>query len=183
LIQAKGRGFELSALLGGDAELAAAFADGLFATLYLSPRDYHRIHMPVAGKLRQTIHVPGRLFSVNPTTAEGVPGLFARNERVICVFETEVGPMALILVGAIFVGSIETIWSGRITPPRGRRIHRLPASAGIVTLPRGAEMGRFNMGSTVIVLLPKGSARWHASLTPGSPVVCGAAIGTLTGKA
>jgi phosphatidylserine decarboxylase len=179
LIQAKGHDYGLAALLGGDPELSTAFKDGLFATLYLSPRDYHRIHMPLAGKLRETIHVPGRLFSVNPTTAEGVPGLFARNERVICVFDTDVGPMALILVGAIFVGSIETIWSGRITPPRGRRVQRKLATPGTVTLPRGAEMGRFNMGSTVIVLLPKDSARWAPELVPGAAVVCGRPIAEL----
>ncbi|MFE8034686.1 archaetidylserine decarboxylase [Thiohalocapsa marina] len=180
LFQAKGQDYSTTELLGGDARLAAEFDAGLFATLYLSPRDYHRIHMPIAGRLRQTIHVPGRLFSVNPTTTRGVPRLFARNERVVCIFDTPAGPMAMVLVGAIFVGSIETVWGGRITPPRGRRITRVVASPDQpVALERGEEMGRFNMGSTVILLLPDGSADWTRELGAGSPVRVGRALGHL----
>ena len=176
LFQAKGRDFGCAELLGGDAGLAACFDGGLFATLYLSPRDYHRIHMPIDGRLGSTIHVPGRLFSVNPTTAAAVPRLFARNERLVCVFETDLGPMALVLVGAIFVGSIETVWSGRITPPRGRQVLRTAAPDAMTTLVRGAELGRFNMGSTVILLLPPACARWHERLGPGVCIQCGTAL-------
>ncbi|MGB5833006.1 MAG: archaetidylserine decarboxylase [Thiohalocapsa sp.] len=173
LFQAKGRDFGCDELLGGDRELAACFDGGLFATLYLSPRDYHRIHMPLDGRLRSTIHVPGRLFSVNPTTAAAVPRLFARNERLVCLFETALGPIALVLVGAIFVGSIETTWSGRVTPPRGRSIKRTPADQAMVPFQRGAELGRFNMGSTVVVLLPPNTAVWNPELAPGTAVSCG----------
>lgn len=152
LIQAKGMDFSLETLLG-DTLLAERYQGGRFTTLYLSPRDYHRVHMPLAGRLELMTHVPGRLFSVNGKTTRAVPGLFARNERVVCHFSTEQGPLALILVGAIFVGSIETVWAGEVTPPRGRQLqswdyrHQSP-----IELARGAEMGRFNMGSTVIVL-------------------------------
>lgn len=177
LIQAKGQDYRLSALLGGDLERAASFRGGLFATLYLSPRDYHRIHMPIAGRLTATIQVPGRLFSVNPTTVALVPGLFARNERAICLFETDAGPMAAILVGAIFVGSIETVWAGRLTPPRTRAVSALAASANAPSLAQGDELGRFNMGSTVILLFPAGSARWEPSLQSGAAVRCGEIIG------
>ena len=180
LLQAKGRDYRLIELLGGTPELAAPFHGGLFATLYLSPRDYHRVHMPLGGRLLETVQVPGRLFSVNPTTVAGVPNLFARNERLACLFDTAVGPMALVLVGAILVGSIETVWCGRITPPRGRRIHRETAAAGSVALERGAEMGRFNMGSTVILLLPPGVAALHAGLTSGAALRCRAPLGRLT---
>ena len=182
IFQAKGRDFGCADLLGGDAQLAARFDGGLFATLYLSPRDYHRIHMPIDGRLDCTIHVPGRLFSVNPTTAAAVPRLFARNERVICVFETDLGPMALVLVGAIFVGSIETVWSGRITPPRGRRMLRTPAAEDMPPLARGTELGRFNMGSTVILLLPRACARWEERLAPGVYVRCGASAARTIGQ-
>jgi phosphatidylserine decarboxylase len=176
IFQAKGQDFGCAELLGGDAGLSAGFDGGLYATLYLSPRDYHRIHMPMDGRLDSTIHVPGRLFSVNPTTTAAVPRLFARNERVICVFVTDLGLMALVLVGAIFVGSIETVWSGRITPPRGRRILNSPAPEAIPALRRGAELGRFNMGSTVILLLPPGCARWQDRLGPGVSVRCGTTL-------
>jgi phosphatidylserine decarboxylase len=177
LLQAKGHHYELGALLGGNPALAERFNDGLFATFYLSPRDYHRIHMPVSGQLSHTIHVPGRLFSVNPTTVAGVPGLFARNERVICLFETDHGPMAVILVGAIFVGSIETIWAGRLTPPRARAVTIMDPGLNPVQLERGTELGRFNMGSTVILLFPQGVARWSSVLDAGAPVRCGSVIG------
>jgi phosphatidylserine decarboxylase len=179
LLQAKAHRYELRALLGGDPALAERFNDGLFATFYLSPRDYHRIHMPVAGRVAQTIHVPGRLFSVNPTTVAGVPGLFARNERVICLFETDHGPMAVILVGAIFVGSIETVWAGRLTPPRARAATVMDAGPNPVQLERGAELGRFNMGSTVILLFPKAMAHWSSGLAAGVQVRCGSLIGRL----
>ncbi len=179
LFQAKGHEYGVVELLGGDSALARAFDGGRFATLYLSPRDYHRIHMPLDGTLRETIHVPGRLFSVNPVTVAAVPGLFARNERVVCVFDSTVGPLALVLVGAIFVGSIETVWSGRITPQRGRGVRREPAGTRPVRIARGEEMGRFNMGSTVIVLLPADSAQWSPGLGPGSPVRCRTAMGRI----
>ncbi|MEA3640997.1 MAG: archaetidylserine decarboxylase [Lamprobacter sp.] len=179
LIQAKGRDYSLAALLGGDPSLAALFEDGLFATLYLSPRDYHRIHMPIAGRLRQTILVPGRLFSVNPTTAAAVPDLFARNERAICLFDTRAGPMAVILVGAIFVGSIETVWSERLTPPRAQAIRVDDAGDEGPSLSRGDEFGRFNMGSTVILLFAANSAHWEPQLQPGTAVRCGEQIGQL----
>ncbi len=181
LIQAKGHDYPLAALLGGNHDLAARFRGGLFATLYLSPRDYHRIHLPLAGRLSATIQVPGRLFSVNPTTVARVPGLFARNERVICLFETSVGAMAVILVGAIFVGSIETVWGGRLTPPRARAVSVREAGADGPRLERGDELGRFNMGSTVILLFPAGAARWEPSLTSGAVVRCGERIGRVSG--
>jgi phosphatidylserine decarboxylase len=132
--------------------------------------------MPLDGRLRSTIHVPGRLFSVNPTTAAAVPGLFARNERVVCLFDTALGPMILVLVGAIFVGSIETIWSGRITPPRARKIVSTQAGDDLPPLRRGAEFGRFNMGSTVILLMPAGSVRWKTGLAAGDMIRCGNAL-------
>lgn len=179
IIQAKGRDYSLADLFGGDAALASGFADCTFATIYLSPRDYHRIHMPVDGTLLKTLHIPGRLFSVNPTTTQGVPRLFARNERVAALFDTPVGPMALVLVGAIFVGSIETIFGGLHTPPRAGAIGRVDYRGEAISLRRGDEMGRFNMGSTVILLLAKDAVRWASGLMPGSPVRCRAALGRL----
>ncbi|MGE0312383.1 MAG: archaetidylserine decarboxylase [Lautropia sp.] len=157
IFQAKGHAYTARALLGGDEALAAGFRDGHFATLYLSPRDYHRIHMPRAGGLRTMIHVPGDLFSVNPQTARGVPGLFARNERVVCVFDGEDGPFAMVLVGATVVGSVSTVWHGRVNPPRPGALRRWDYPAGEVTLAQGAEMGRFSLGSTVVVLMPPSS--------------------------
>jgi len=157
VFQAKGHAYSTTALVGGDASLAAAFADGSFATLYLSPRDYHRIHMPCAGTLRRMIHVPGDLFSVNPTTARGVPGLFARNERVVCVFDDAQGwPFVLVLVGATIVGSMATVWHGLVNPPRPGQVRdwRYEGEQA-VTLAQGAEMGRFLLGSTVVMLFPK----------------------------
>ena len=180
LLQAKGRTFSLAALLGGDAERARPFQDGAFATLYLSPRDYHRIHMPLTGRLREMVHVPGALFSVSPLTARMVPDLFARNERVVTLFDTSVGPMALVLVGAINVASIETVWAGAITPPLGAAIRRWnypPNGAGAVRLDKGAEMGRFNMGSTVILLFGAGAVCWEAAIQPGAPVRMGQGLG------
>jgi phosphatidylserine decarboxylase len=177
LIQAKGHAFLLEDLLAGDQALAAQLSNGLFATLYLSPSDYHRIHMPSAGRLTSTTLVPGRLFSVNPTTVAAVPGLFARNERAVCVFDCSSGPIVLVLVGAIFVGSIETVWAGRLTPPRAKAIRVERATDDGPRFDRGDELGRFNMGSTVIMLLPRGRACWEADLQPGSAVRCGETVG------
>lgn len=161
LFQAKGHYYSLEALLAGNYLLAEKFVDGLFATIYLAPKDYHRLHMPCDGTLREMIYVPGDLFSVNPLTAANVPNLFARNERVICVFDTAFGPMAQILVGATIVGSIETVWAGTVTPPREGIIKRwtYPAEGqeGAITLQKGEEMGRFKLGSTVINLFAPGS--------------------------
>ena len=155
IFQAKGHRYTTTALVGGDAALGARFEDGKFATLYLSPRDYHRIHMPCAGRLVRMIHVPGDLFSVNPTTARGVAGLFARNERVVCVFESEWGPFVLVLVGATVVGSMATVWHGVVNPPRPGKVREWAYEADAVTLARGAEMGRFLLGSTVVLLFPR----------------------------
>jgi phosphatidylserine decarboxylase len=176
LLQAKGHYYSLDALLAGDAALTRQFRGGRFATLYLAPHNYHRVHMPIAGTLTTTAHVPGRLFSVNTTTAARVPGLFARNERVICAFDTEHGPLAMILVGALFVGSMSTVWAGDITPRSGRRPSQIAANARHIHLERGAEMGRFNMGSTVIVLLA-GNVKWAETLVAGRPVRVGESIG------
>ena len=177
LIQAKGMDYSVETLLGGCPERAAPFAGGDFATIYLSPRDYHRLHMPLAGELREMVHVPGRLFSVNDATARGVPGLFARNERVAAMFETEAGPMALILVGAIFVASIETVWQGVITPPTAAGVKTWDYAPGTVRLDKGAEMGRFNMGSTIIVLFGPDAVEWSSALQPGAVMRMGQAIG------
>ena len=176
LIQAKGHHFSAQELLGGDADLAQEFEQGKFATLYLSPSDYHRVHMPCDGTLRQMIYVPGDLFSVNPLTAENVPNLFARNERVVCIFDTEFGPLAQVLVGATIVGSIETIWSGTMTPPRGNTIYRwnYPAEGNdAVVLKKGQEMGRFKLGSTVINLFAKEAIRFDDSMQLQSPTLLG----------
>ncbi|HUN27009.1 MAG TPA: archaetidylserine decarboxylase [Steroidobacteraceae bacterium] len=179
LLQAKGRSYELGALLAGEPEWTRRLAGGGFATLYLAPRDYHRIHMPLAGQLRAAWFVPGRLFSVNATTTAAVAGLFARNERVILAFESPAGlPFAVVLVGALLVGSIATVWHGEVAPGgRSARALPLPVSAG--ALEKGAELGWFNMGSTVIVLLPRAGARWAAHLAPGSEVRVGQALGRL----
>jgi phosphatidylserine decarboxylase len=182
LVQAKGHAYTLESLLGVDGAWAEVFRGGAFATLYLAPFNYHRIHMPLAGTLRGAWYVPGQLFSVNATTAASVPGLFARNERLVCVFGAGPLSFALVLVGALFVGSMETVWHGEVTPRRLRRRTELPldGSRASLTLPRGAEVGRFNMGSTVILLLPPGSAEWRAALAPGSTVRVGAALAQLT---
>ena len=176
LIQAKNHDYTAQELLGGNADLAAEFAEGEFATLYLSPRDYHRVHMPCDGTLRQMIYVPGDLFSVNPLTAENVPNLFARNERVVCIFDTEFGPMAQVLVGATIVGSIELIWAGTVTPPRGNTVYTwdYPAEGDkSVVLKKGEEMGRFKLGSTVINLFAKDSIRFDDSMQNNAPTVMG----------
>ena len=170
--QAKGQAFSTTALVGGDAELAARFQDGLFANLYLSPRDYHRIHMPADGRLVRMLHVPGELFSVNPTTARGVPGLFARNERVVCVFDDDtLGRWVLVLVGATIVGSMATVWQGRIE--RGGSVKTWDYAPGQVTLAQGEEMGRFLLGSTVVMLFEKSGLRFNPAWRPGGPVRMG----------
>jgi phosphatidylserine decarboxylase len=182
LVQAKGHAYTLESLLGGDSVWTEVFRGGAFATLYLAPFNYHRVHMPLPGTLRAAWYLPGALFSVNATTAASVPGLFARNERIVCVFGEGLLSFALVLVGALFVGSMSTVWHGEVTPRSPRRRADLPleaARAGL-TLERGAEAGRFNMGSTVILLLPPGRSSWAAPLAPGSPVRVGERLGTLT---
>ena len=176
IFQAKGHDYTCAALLGGDAALAAPFVDGLFATLYLSPRDYHRIHMPCDGRLTRMIHVPGALFSVNPTTARGVPGLFARNERVVCLFESAQGPFALVLVGATIVGSMDTVWHGVVNPPRPGQVRTWHYEQALVALRQGDEMGRFLLGSTVVLLFPKGPLRFNPAWVPGRPIRLGEAM-------
>ena len=165
IFQAKGHRYSTTALVGGDAALAAHFQDGLFATLYLSPKDYHRIHMPCDGRLLRMIYVPGELFSVNPTTARGVPGLFARNERVVCVFDTAYGPFVLALVGATIVGSMATVWHGVVNPPRGAAVREWTYTDQDVQLKQGAELGRFLLGSTVVMLFPKGELAFNPQWT------------------
>ena len=179
VFQAKGHGYSTRALVGGDAALAAQFQDGEFATLYLSPRDYHRIHMPCAGRLTRMIYVPGDLFSVNPTTARGVPGLFARNERVVCVFEGEQGPFVMVLVGATIVGSMATVWHGVVNPPRPGTVREWTYEMGNISLAQGEEMGRFLLGSTVVMLFPKGVMQFNPDWTPTRPIVMGEAMGAL----
>jgi phosphatidylserine decarboxylase len=173
ILQAKGHHYTTTALLGGDAGLARRFDGGRFATLYLSPRDYHRIHMPEAGRLQRMIHVPGDLFSVNPATARGVPGLFARNERVVCLFEGSHGPFAMVLVGATIVGSMATVWHGTVNPPRPGRVREWSYREGEVALDRGAEMGRFIVGSTVVLLWPPGGFAFDPRWAPGVAVRMG----------
>jgi phosphatidylserine decarboxylase len=175
LLQAKGHDYSVEALLGGARPWAERFAGGSFATLYLAPYNYHRVHMPAAATLRDAWFIPGRLFSVNATTAAAVPRLFARNERVVCAFEEGALAFALALVGALFVGSIATVWHGDVTPRSPRRAAQLPleSTRAPQRLDRGAELGRFNMGSTVILLLPPGTAEWLPALQPGSPVRVG----------
>jgi phosphatidylserine decarboxylase len=180
IFQAKGCTYSLVELLGGSEERAQPFVGGRFATTYLSPGDYHRVHMPLAGRLAETAYIPGRLFSVAPDYTESVPRLFARNERVACIFQTEAGPMALVLVGAIFVGSIETVWAGEITPPRGNGIKVTSYAAGdsVIQLERGEELGRFNMGgSTIIVLFGPGCVKWQTGLGPETRVQVGRLLG------
>ena len=176
IFQAKGHAYSTTALLGGDGALAAHFHGGHFATLYLSPKDYHRIHMPCAGRLLRMIHVPGALFSVNPATARGVPGLFARNERVVCVFDGEHGPWVNVLVGATIVGSMATVWHGVVNPPRPGGLRERAYEAGQVDLPQGAEMGRFLLGSTVVMLFPRGPLRFNPAWTPGRAIRLGEAM-------
>ncbi|HJV76728.1 MAG TPA: archaetidylserine decarboxylase [Noviherbaspirillum sp.] len=177
IIQAKGHRYSTSALVGGDRTLAAQFEHGSFATLYLSPRDYHRIHMPCDGRLQRMIYVPGALFSVNPTTARGVPGLFARNERVVCVFESANGPFVLVLVGATIVGSMATVWHGVVNPPRSRKVWELRYDNREIVLKKGEEMGRFLLGSTVVMLFPRGVIEFNPEWTAASAIRMGEAMG------
>jgi phosphatidylserine decarboxylase len=179
IFQAKGQSFSVQELLGGNAEKAALFARGNLATIYLSPRDYHRVHMPLAGRLTETTLVPGDLFSVNQVTAENVPRLFARNERLVCHFETDIGPVALVLVGAMIVASIATPWAGTVAPIRRKIItQRYPQAE--IALAKGEEMGRFLLGSTAIVLTVEGAQTWLPELQAGSSLRMGQAIGLLT---
>ena len=176
IFQAKGHHYSTTALVGGDAQLAARFEHGHFATLYLSPRDYHRIHMPCAGRLTRMVHVPGDLFSVNPTTARGVPGLFARNERVVCVFESDHGPFVLVLVGATIVGSMATAWHGQVNPPRTGTLRQWDYAPGQVELQQGEEMGRFLLGSTVVMLFPQGPLQFNPDWAAARPIQLGEAM-------
>jgi phosphatidylserine decarboxylase len=181
IFQAKGHRYSTTALVGGDAAIAAAFEDGHFATLYLSPRDYHRIHMPCDGRLLRMVHVPGELFSVNPTTARAVPGLFARNERVVCLFESSRGPFVLVLVGATIVGSMATVWHGVVSPPRIRQPREWHYGDQDLRLKQGDEMGRFLLGSTVVLLFPKGDLRFNPLWAPGRSIRLGEAMAHLAG--
>jgi phosphatidylserine decarboxylase len=183
LLQAKGIDYTLTALLGDDETLAQYFQDGSFATIYLSPRDYHRVHMPLAGTLTAMRYLPGRLFSVNDFSTRHVRNLFARNERLVTLFDTAAGPMALILVGAFFVAGIETVWAGAIsrTRPQGSWQRYRHGRSVTVELGRGEEMGRFNMGSTAIVLFGPGRVRWAERLVPGAKVRMGELMGTTLG--
>ena len=176
IFQAKGHSYSTTALVGGDRELAAQFEDGAFATLYLSPRDYHRIHMPCDGRLTRMIYVPGALFSVNPTTARGVPGLFARNERVVCVFDSPHGPFVLTLVGATIVGSMATVWHGVVNPPRPGHLREWQYADRQITFRQGDEMGRFLLGSTVVMLFPKGVMQFNPDWAPTRAVRLGEAM-------
>ena len=177
IFQAKGHSYSTHALVGGDRDLAIQFQDGEFATLYLSPRDYHRIHMPCDGRLTRMIYIPGDLFSVNPTTARGVPGLFARNERVVCVFENDAGPFVLTLVGATIVGSMATVWHGQVNPPRPGTIKEWNYAPGEVVLKKGDEMGRFLLGSTVVMLFPTRRLRFTDAWAPARAISMGEAMG------
>jgi phosphatidylserine decarboxylase len=177
LLQAKGRDYRLWDLLAGEEELVTPFRQGSFMTIYLSPRDYHRVHMPVSGRLVSMHFVPGKLFSVSDATAQLVPNLFARNERLICRFDTAAGPMIMILVGAIFVASIETVWEGEINEPGNNVSSWHYPGHEPIDLAKGEEMGRFNMGSTVILLFPQDRVEWNPQLQPGSEVQVGGAIG------
>ncbi|MDR1995026.1 archaetidylserine decarboxylase [Azonexus sp.] len=183
IFQAKGHSYSTTALVGGDRKLAAQFENGSFATLYLSPRDYHRIHMPCDGKLLRMIYVPGALFSVNPTTARGVPGLFARNERVVCVFDTASGPFVLTLVGATIVGSMATVWHGVINPPRPGVVRAWRYEEQNIMLKRGDEMGRFLLGSTVVMLFPKNTLAFNPAWQPTAAIRMGEAMGNRPGEA
>ena len=183
IFQAKGHRYSTTAVVGGDVDLAARFEGGLFATLYLSPRDYHRVHMPCAGTLARMIHVPGDLFSVNPVTARGVPGLFARNERVVCVFDSVHGPFVMVLVGATIVGSMATVWHGVVNAPRVSRVREWSYERGAMALKQGAEMGRFLLGSTVVMLFPASFHQFHPHWAAGGPVRLGEAMGSAIGRA
>jgi phosphatidylserine decarboxylase len=176
LLQVKGHPYSARALVGGDAALVDRFDGGEAISIYLSPKDYHRIHMPCAGRLRRMVHVPGSLYSVNPATVAGVPGLFARNERVVCLFDSDFGPFVLTLVGAMVVGSMQTVWHGLINPPRSGTLREWRYDDQDIRLARGEEMGRFLLGSTVVMLFPKGVLRARADWLPGRTVRMGEAM-------
>lgn len=178
LLQAKGLPYDLDTLLGG-AERASAFAGGSYLTVYLAPANYHRVHMPIAGTLREHVHIPGRLFTVASLTVNGLPRLFTRNERVATIFDSDAGPLAIVLVGALLVGSIETVWAGRMTPPRARQTTSRRFDADAPRLERGAELGRFNMGSTVILLSARNRVSWDRALAPGQALRMGEAVGRI----
>ena len=178
ILQAKGKDYTLQDLLADD-PLCSQLVDGYFSTIYLSPRDYHRIHMPLSGSLQRMIHVPGRLFSVAPYTVRQVPRLFARNERVIAIFDTDVGPLVMVLVGAMLVSSTETVWAGEVTPNKNKDVSVTDYPDGEITLSRGDEMGRFNMGSTVILLTPPGALKNHAGKGAGDVVKVGEKLGNI----
>ncbi len=180
ILQAKNHNYSLSTLLGNDNSLAATFINGSFATIYLAPKDYHRVHMPLAGKLTAMMHVPGKLYSVSPTTADNIPDLFAKNERVVTIFNTEFGPMAVILVGAMIVGSIETVWHGVVTPPHRAGIRKWEYAEQNINLAKGDELGRFKLGSTVILLLPKGLSTWDGELKIDSTIQMGRKLGEIS---
>lgn len=181
IVQAKGWSYSLVTLLGGSEGRAAPFRNGQLAAFYLAPKNYHRIHMPLAGFLRKTVYVPGRLFSVSPATVRSIPNLFVRNERLVSIFETDIGPFAMVWVGAVFVGSIETVWAGRITPPyRPCPSQRDYPKKDSLHFEKGQEIGRFNMGSTVILIAPPNTACWQPRLQPQSPVQVGETIGQLS---
>lgn len=181
MVQAKGHDYSVTALLGGDPIKAAPFRNGSFATIYLSPKDYHRVHIPLAGTLQEMLYVPGKLFSVNLITADNIANLFARNERAVCMFDTEAGPMAVVLVGAMIVAGIETVWGGHVCPTADSlKVSDYRNAEPPVRLEKGAELGRFKLGSTVILLFGPGAMQWHAELSPGSAVRMGEQMGTLT---
>ena len=182
IFQAKGHSYSTTALVGGNADLARRFDHGHFATLYLAPKDYHRIHMPCEGRLTRMVYVPGDLFSVNPLTARHVPGLFARNERVVCVFDTAFGPFVNVLVGATVVGSMATVWHGVVNPPRGRAVREWRYDDQNIVLRKGQEMGRFLLGSTVVMLFPKSVITFVPDWAPSRPVRLGQAMGTAFAK-
>lgn len=183
IFQAKGHQFSSTALVGGDAQLAAQFNDGNFINIYLSPKDYHRIHMPCAGRLTRMIYVPGDLFSVNPVTARGVPNLFARNERLVCVFDSKQGPFVMVLVGATVVGSMATVWHGLVNPPRSKQVREWTYEKKNIKFHKGEEMGRFMLGSTVVMLFPKNVIALEPSWQATGAVRLGQSMGSsATGK-
>lgn len=175
VFQAKGRDFSVTELLGGDSDRAEPYLNGDFTTIYLSPKDYHRVHMPCAGTLTETIYVPGDLFSVNPATAQGVDGLFARNERLVCMFDTEHGPMAMVLVGAMIVAGIETVWSGQVCPlPKEAQVQKFDGKK--IKLEKGEEMGRFKLGSTVVLCFPQDTIKFKDEIQATSPLMMGQSL-------
>lgn len=179
ILQAKSHDYSLTELVGGDAALASVFQNGKFATIYLSPKDYHRVHMPLDGTLKTMLYVPGDLFSVNKVTTDHLPGLFARNERIVCIFDSAIGQFAVILIGAMIVGSIETVWDGQITPIKKQLRCFNYTEPRLIELKKGVEMGRFKLGSTVVLLFPSGKVKWEDRVVGGSEVKMGRLIGSI----